>query len=238
MDIFTLIRKLLIASNRMVRGFIRQPDAIKYAPIWVRSMLPWHTTLRDQVPFLPFPARIWLESYLKPEMSVFEWGSGGSTLFFAKRVKALVSVEHDKGWYNRLSSALTNQGISNCRYILHEPQVISDTESPSAGNIAYMSTLNEYQGVSFGNYVKAIDEYPDGTFDLIIIDGRSRIACISHALSKVRPGGCLMLDNSERDTYEEAFSILSAYKQTNITSVIPYIPHWGQTTIWEINPRS
>jgi len=55
----------------------------------------------------PFPwicpeAIKWLKSNLTPDMKVFEFGSGGSTLFFAKRVKELISIEHDPVYFIRI----------------------------------------------------------------------------------------------------------------------------------------
>jgi len=35
---------------------------------------------------------------LKSDIEVFEWGSGSSTLFLAKRVKNIISIEHDKSF--------------------------------------------------------------------------------------------------------------------------------------------
>ena len=81
---------------------LRHPHSIQFAHSWRVSFLPGHNPLRDQMPWVTFKARTWLEAYLKPDMFVFEWGSGGSTLFIAKRANKLISVEHDMGWYDRV----------------------------------------------------------------------------------------------------------------------------------------
>lgn len=47
---------------------------------------------------------------------VFEFGSGGSTLWWAKRAKSVTSVEYDKSWMDRLQSELPQ----NAR-IIHHP---------------------------------------------------------------------------------------------------------------------
>ncbi len=41
-----------------------------------------------------------LLSHLKVTDSVLEWGSGGSTLELAKHVNRVVSIEHDKNWFD------------------------------------------------------------------------------------------------------------------------------------------
>ena len=43
-----------------------------------------------------------IEGLLSPAFSCFEWGSGGSTLYFPKFVKSWVSFEHDPNYYNEV----------------------------------------------------------------------------------------------------------------------------------------
>lgn len=50
------------------------------------------------LPWLHSATIAYLESLLKPEMSVLEHGSGGSTLWFAQHVKSVISYEHDPDW--------------------------------------------------------------------------------------------------------------------------------------------
>src|SRR4051812_17428097 len=55
-----------------------------------------------QFPWITFWTIDYLNVFLKKNMSVFEYGGGGSTLFFAARVKELVTVEHNEDWFNGL----------------------------------------------------------------------------------------------------------------------------------------
>ena len=64
-------------------------------------------------------------------------------------------------------------------------------------------------GASFERYVRAIDDYPDGHFHFVSVDGRARVACLERALAKVAPGGLLILDNSQRERYQPALSRLT-----------------------------
>ncbi|MDP2056339.1 MAG: hypothetical protein Q8K35_01095, partial [Thiobacillus sp.] len=77
----------------------RHPRELPYALRWLHSLLPGHSPLYDEVPWITFRAIDWLDTYLKSDMSVFEYGAGGSTLYLAKRVRNVVSVEHDEGFY-------------------------------------------------------------------------------------------------------------------------------------------
>jgi predicted O-methyltransferase YrrM len=47
------------------------------------------------------------------------------------------------------------------------------------------------------DYTAAIDEFEDGSFDLVIVDGIYRGECLHRGASKVKPGGLLVLDDTD-----------------------------------------
>lgn len=49
-----------------------------------------------------------------------------------------------------------------------------------------------------GDYVAAIDAYRDDSFDVVIVDGIHRPECLRRGTSKVRPGGLLILDDTDQ----------------------------------------
>ena len=89
-------------------------------------------------------------------MRVFEYGSGGSTLFWTFNVQEIVSVEHDTSWYSIMKNQFDEQGVQNLRYILAEPAEdrdfkVKDFEDPDD----YISSDPAYKaGFSFlWNYI-------------------------------------------------------------------------------------
>src|SRR5688500_8981485 len=82
---------------------------------WMRSLQPPSTALVDRVPWITFMAREFLDSALSSQDTVVEYGSGGSTLYYALRCRTVVSVEHDPDWFDRVQSALAALGVRNCR---------------------------------------------------------------------------------------------------------------------------
>ncbi len=76
---------------------------------------------------------------------------------------------------------------------------------------AYLSSDNNHKNKSFKKYVEIINNYPNNYFDLIIIDGRARNACMNHALSKVKNNGFILLDNSEREEYVLGANLLKDF---------------------------
>lgn len=188
------IRKLVILS-RIVFDFLFAP---KGGP------------LHDKKPWIVQATTAWLENYLTENMYVFEWGSGGSTLFSALRTKKVISIEHNYPWFLKTQFYLNRANIKNCDYRFVEAE---KSTSPST----YTSTDKKYAGFSFEKYVRAIESFPDAHFDLIFIDGRARSSCVLHAKNKVKKGGYILLDNSERMEYQEAIVALQSFERTDFT---------------------
>jgi hypothetical protein len=64
------------------------------------------------IPWFTYPAIEYLSQLDLREKRIFEWGSGNSSAFFAKRCKQIISVESDEEWYNYgTRNLLPNQQI-------------------------------------------------------------------------------------------------------------------------------
>ncbi|EKD66861.1 MAG: hypothetical protein ACD_49C00005G0003 [uncultured bacterium (gcode 4)] len=190
---------------------------------------------KKHIPWIVFEAKDWLDEHLKSNMKVFEWGSGGSTFYFSKRVDEIVSIEYNKEWYSKVIEAISIENIKNCKYFFIEPKRNFIAKFLPYHSSTYISkTFKEYEGLFFNEYVKKIDQFPDEYFDLIFIDGRSRSSCIAHSIKKIKRGGFLMLDNSERKLYESEMKKLNKYKRIDFFGHGPYIEEEWQTSIWEI----
>ena len=72
--------------------------------------------------------------------------------------------------------------------------------------VDYSSKSGQFGGKNFEDYVKIIDIYPNENFDLIIVDGRSRVSCLKHAQDKVKVGGFILLDDTDREEYDKGKS--------------------------------
>jgi hypothetical protein len=113
-----------------------------------------------------------LSSWLRPSDIGLEWGSGRSTVWFARRVARLVSVEDDAGWFKRVTAMLERDGLSR----LVDYRLARDDAS-------YIGVASDIRG----------------GVDFCLVDGveRTRDACALAALPLLRPGGLLILDNSD-----------------------------------------
>jgi len=127
-----------------------------------------------------------LAAVLNRSSNVFEWGSGVSTIWYARRVAAITSIEHDAGWFDKVSGWLREADLAGAT-VKHVPD----------------------ESGSFLSYSRAILEFPDSFFDLIAIDGRARVACAQHAVAKLKPNGYLLLDDSHRPRYQPISGLLA-----------------------------
>lgn len=63
---------------------------------------------RNKIPWYTYPAIEFLNTFDFSEKSVFEFGSGNSSIYWAKKAKDVVSVEHDKEWFEKVNSSLSS----------------------------------------------------------------------------------------------------------------------------------
>ena len=164
-------------------------------------------------------------------MTVFEYGSGSSTLYFSRRVAQVFSIEHNRGWFENIQKTLEEQAIKNVDNRLIEPETLDDNQS-----ICYRSYFPSYQNKSFESYIKSIDAFPDGYFDVVMIDGRARTDCIARAKNRIKQGGYLVLDNSERTYYFNGNDFLSdekEWKSYHFIGPVPYSFEYSKTSIFK-----
>lgn len=117
-----------------------------------------------------------LKTILRPDWKIFEWGAGGSTIFWARNCQLVVSIEHNIEWIQRVHKMIHDQEAPKHKIILQ-----------------YQPGADDH----FAAYARAITPYQQ--FDLIYIDGEasSRGHCLNFALPHVKSGGYLLLDNSD-----------------------------------------
>jgi len=60
----------------------------------------------DAIPWYTYPALEYIKQLDLSDKTIFEYGSGYSTLFWATRCKKVVSIEHDEKWYELIKPQL------------------------------------------------------------------------------------------------------------------------------------
>lgn len=240
-----LPRSLALRSALYVRNSWTYRDQFGDSPNLaelVRRFGPWQRSIRDRLspmmeanPWLTYGAIEFLEKNLKAGMSVFEYGSGGSTLFFARRQLSGTSVEHDADWAQQVRTALPAIGDIqwDVRCVPPEPGLLASSDPSEPG--AYFSSDPAFVDVNFRAYASAIDSCADWSLDLVSIDGRARPSCVAHAIPKVKPGGYLLLDQAERESYKRAIRLITqrGWQHFAFPGPVPYTLVFSQTAIWQ-----
>lgn len=158
----------------------------------------------DPIPWVTYSFIDFIKDRIKKEHAVFEFGSGNSTLFYAKLAGKVVSVEHDQDWFNKISS--TKPGNSEMIY-------------------CSLETDGEYCRTPLS---------ADQKFDVIIVDGRDRVNCCTQAVSALTDTGVIVLDDSEREFYQPAVRVLSAagFKQLDFSGISPGLFYRKSTSVF------
>lgn len=125
------------------------------------------------LPWFTYPAIELLRRRVRPEMRVFEYGSGDGTRWWAERVREVVAVEHDASWADQISREL--------------PARARIVRLPAEPGQAYERALLQ----------------AGGPFQVVIIDGIRRVECARAAPGGLTPDGVVLFDDSERPEYEE-----------------------------------
>ena len=210
----------------------------RHYSLWRASNRPGASPLEDQRPWITFAAREFLEAHLRPSMRVFEYGAGGSTLFFFRRRCEVFTVEHDPAWAALTKEALLKNKFSaaNLQLCPPEPDPAYAGKDPSDLD-SYISSSADFKGRSFRKYADAIAGF--GELDLVMVDGRARPSCFKSAFPKVAPGGLLLLDNAERLNYRRIHDHLNAagWKFHDLSGPGPYNNYFWQTCIWRRPPN-
>jgi predicted O-methyltransferase YrrM len=170
---------------RLARSFATHPD---YIPRYLRDRAPERSSpLEIELPWISYGAIDFLDGYLKPDMTVYEYGSGGSTLFFASRVARVTSIEHDPLWYSLVQTKLQANSVTNVNLQLVECDL---SQTPDFENSPYVQSLRDTEA------------------DVILIDGledqskyNRRPICFALAETQIKQGGIIIIDDSWRYTH-------------------------------------
>ena len=170
-----------------------------YKRSWINSSRLGFTVDENNlpIPWYAFEAIEFLKINLTKNHTIFEFGCGASTLFFASKVKKVISLESNRRWFEIITSTLKNSGDflleknyfsnANCEIFLMEDAL--DRE--------------EYQ-----NFAKNYSQKNHLKFDLLIVDSLKRFECVKNSFETIKNDGYLILDDSERPNYKKIYDFL------------------------------
>jgi predicted O-methyltransferase YrrM len=183
---------------------IRNPaNIVRY----VRDCYFGKSPLDNSLPWWSYEAIDWVKKHIKPQGKIFEWGSGGSTVFLSKYCQQLTSVENNEEWLEKTKKKLESKKINNVNLV--------------------KKTLNLTNEQQFRecDYFKALSE----NFNFIVIDGEdafgpdlkwsSRETCFERAEDWINSQGFILVDDSWR--YPKICKTTKANKVVRFQSIGP-----------------
>lgn len=185
----------VITRLRAYKFLVNYPGSYLHDTGWMRSLkagIPM-TSSGDPLPWMNYALIAFLDERLSKDMSVFEYGSGSSTLYFARKVRSVTSVENDKKWYDKLHE----KAPDNVKLIFQEADVDD-------------------------KYCRAIHNENE-KYDVVIVDGEDRVHCMREGFMKLNDNGVLILDDSNRPDYEPGFQLAAelGYRKLHFEGLKP-----------------
>lgn len=164
----------LVAIERLI---IRR-DSFLHSIGWIESIKRGYPCNSDgvEVPWMNYSIVNLLKDRLNKDHTLFEFGSGYSTLFYSSLVKQVISIEYDQQWFDLMQAKIPD----NVSLVFKDKDIDA-------------------------HYCRAICEH-EQLFDIVIVDGRDRLNCLKQAVAKLSDGGVIILDDSARPRYQEAFA--------------------------------
>jgi len=204
-----------------LKFILTHPKSIRYLGKWMKYRFFFRKKdyIKAGIPWMNLELIDWLRTYLKKDMKLFEWGAGGSTVFYAGLVDKVVSIEYDESYFGFVEKELKEK--ENVELILALPQKTGKLKS----------FYPQYVGYCFDSYVQTIDAYPDRYFDVIVVDGRQRNACFRSALKKLKKDGIIVFDNFDREIYKKS-QYYPDIAFLNIEGLMPFQANLGTTAIF------
>jgi predicted O-methyltransferase YrrM len=179
---------------------------------WIHYPAAWWRAGRGHTPERPWivPAAIgWLRRRIRRDWSILELGAGRSTVWFARRARRVLSFEDNEFWFEATRERLAEGGLVNVDLRLNPVE-----DFP--GEVARLA---------------------DTAFDLVVVDFLespkvTRVDCLRPAMKRVKPGGLLLLDDSDRPAYSEADELLAGWRARRFVGVKDDWPEVCETTIF------
>jgi precorrin-6B methylase 2 len=85
----------------------------------------------NPIPWTTYAYISFIQEYLKDHHIVFEFGAGNSTFYYAKRVKQLYSVEHNKEWFHKIAAKKPANATLHYKQLDHNyTETIQEIDTP------------------------------------------------------------------------------------------------------------
>jgi hypothetical protein len=171
------------------------------------------------VPWITYPAFLQLKRIVRKDFKVFEYGCGSSSIWWANHTAEVVSVEHNKQWADHIAASapanlkIVSREFGEAADETRQAAVAEFFANPPELPLSPDEAHNIEHGLlsePFVAYATEITQYPEASFDVIVVDGMARTLSAWLAPKYLKPGGIIVFDNSDRWQYNGAYRALNA----------------------------
>src|SRR3989339_2290400 len=163
----------------------------------------WGDAMRQTVYELQHPLDPWitidmikiLENFLKPSDIGFEFGSGSSSVWLAKKTQYLTTVENDPGWTKKVQELILRNGLTE------KIRLVEVAKNPK-------------------DYIAPVRDIQNESLDYGFVDGFYRDECILALVPKIKRGGVLIVDNVDNYFPRNKISRSIRYKRDNFSKEV------------------
>lgn len=190
----------------VLRKLLRNRNSFLYTSGWATSQL--HNSPRsgdgEIIPWMNFQIVSLLKARLDTSMTLFEYGCGYSTQFYARHVGKVHSVEHDRAWFEKVRDMV-----------------------PANVELAHVLKSDDQ---SYADSIHARGM----RFDVVIIDGVHRIKCLTGCFDSVSERGVIIFDDTERRQFSGCVEIARAagFRSLDFEGIKPASPEFSRATLF------
>lgn len=151
--------------------------------------------------------------YLDNATNYLEFGSGGSTVQAALRqnIKRIVTVESDIEWINKIKELITSDDKIEYKFIDLKPV-------PNTWGYPGPNSTNEDK-IQYSNIITTLEN--SDKLDLILIDGRFRVACCLKCFNKINDNCLIVFDDFlDRPQYHVVLDYYEIIEKTTSESLV------------------
>lgn len=160
---------------------LREPSSITTIPPYL--LHPLRSNWDAGLPWWNPRAIRYLRENLPSSGMVFEWGSGGSTVWLSERGLTVTAIESEREWADKVRERCPAADV------LFVP-------GTDRGKFRSEAQLRDGGVHFFDDYIAAIDEFPDSSVDVVVVDGICRVECARRAAKKVKSNGLVVVDDT------------------------------------------
>ena len=184
--------------------------SVRELPRAARALMDRLARRQLREPWLAPPAVRFLETVVARDYVIAELGAGASTRWFAERAARVISLEHDPAWASRVQADLDVARLTNVELHVVPVHEFNATLQRSLGKVEVDLLLVDQTDAGHGG----------------------RVESVALGRTLVRPGGFLVLDDSDWPVNSPAFALLHDWSSERFVGIRPRPYQATETTVF------